>query len=310
MRLIFLFLLLSLVPASAEASPPSEGRWVLRAGGRPILLLELRRDNAGNGGWSGALLRPKHFETTNFAIFSKVEGPAGTEVVVDSSAHSDNLELTVKDSSSALTHLLWTPSEGGGRLKYVDYHFAVEMVRAGADERVPDVWDKGRTYTVIPDWPDNAEMAQIYEADQVARQNHAVIDWAKLDKEDAARRVHAKALLDAGELRSGNDFYFAAFIFQHGSTADDCLIAHTMAVIAAARGRPDATWIASASLDRYLQRIGQKQIYGTQYQTPKGQPASQEPYDRTLVSDALREALGVPPLAAQEERRKAYDAPR
>ncbi len=80
-------------------------------------------------------------------------------------------------------------------------------------------------------------------------------------------------------------------------------MAHTFAVIAAARGRPDAAWIAAATLDRYLHSIGQKQVYGTQYSLPKGQPPTQEPYDRVLVSDPLRMALGVPPVAAQEQQR-------
>lgn len=300
---------LFLTPVVALAAPPTEGRWMLRAGGRPILLLELRKNSTAKGGWSGSLTRPKHFETNNFTIFSKVEGPAGSEVVVDASAHSDSLTLTVKDSASELTHLLWTPSDGGGRLSYTDFDLAVSLIPAAASDRVSDAWDKGRTYSVIPEWADSAEMTRIFEADQAARQNHAAIDWSVVGKDDAVRRGRTKALLDAGELKSGTDFYHAAFIFQHGSTPDDYLMAHTMAVIAAARGRPDATWIASATLDRYLQNIGQKQIYGTQYQTPKGQPASQEPYDRTLVSDALREALGVPSQAAQEEQRKAFSKP-
>jgi hypothetical protein len=307
MRLTILFLLLSLVSAVADAAPTSEGRWVLRAGGRPVLLLDLRKDSTAKGGWTGSLTRPKHFEAgSNFMVFSNVEGPAGSEIVVDASPHADGLELTIKDSASELTHLLWTPSDSGGSLRYTDFNFAVDLTQAAAGEVVPDVWDKSRTYSAIPDWPNNTEMSRIFDADQAARQNHAAIDWAVVGKEDAARRTRTKALLDARQLRSGSDFYHAAFIFQHGSTPDDYLLAHTMAVIAAARGRPDATWIASATLDRYLQNIGQKQIYGTQYQTPKSQPASQEPYDRDLVSDALREALGVPSQAAQEERRKAF----
>lgn len=291
------------------ASQPAEGRWVLRAAGRPILLLELRKDAAAKGGWAGSLTRPTHFEAgSNFMVFSNVEGPAGSEIVVDASEQTDSLDLTIKDSASELTHVLWKPSDSGGSLSYTDFHFAVDLTPAATDERVPDAWDKSRTYSATPDWPNNAEMSGIFDADQAARQNHAAIDWAVVGKEDAARKARTKALLDAGQLRSGADFYHAAFVFQHGSTPDDFLLAHTLAVIAAARGRPDATWIASATLDRYLQSIGRKQVFRTQYQTLKGQAASQEPYDRTLVSDALREALGVPPLAAQEERRKAYGA--
>ena len=41
---------------------------------------------------------------------------------------------------------------------------------------------------------------------------------------------------------------------------------------------------------------------------PGGQPTTQDPYDRTLVSDALRAALGVPDQAAQERRRAEFEA--
>ena len=160
-----------------------------------------------------------------------------------------------------------------------------------------------------PEPASNAEMAAIFEADQADRRpGGANIDWAAVTPRDAARRTRTLHLLNAGALRSGDDFHHAAFVFQHGETADDILLAHTFAVLAAARGRADAAWIAAASLDRYLQRIGQPQIYGTQFRTPPGQPTTQEPYNRTLVSDALRQALGVPAQAQQEERRAAIEA--
>jgi len=81
-------------------------------------------------------------------------------------------------------------------------------------------------------------------------------------------------------------------------------------MVAVKKGRGNAIWIAAATLDRYLQSIHQPQIYGTQFLTPPDRPATQEPYDRALISDALRRALGVPTQSAQEEQRKAYDAQR
>jgi hypothetical protein len=154
---------------------------------------------------------------------------------------------------------------------------------------------------------DNREMAAIFDADQAARENPAKIDWKIVGPQDVARRIRTKTLLDSGALRTGNDFYDAAFVFQHSVKTDDFLLAHTLAVAAAARGRRDAAWIAAATLDRYLVNIGQKQIYGTQFITPQNGSTTQEPYDRNLVSDALRIALGVPPLADQEKRRKEVD---
>ena len=35
---------------------------------------------------------------------------------------------------------------------------------------------------------------------------------------------------------------------------------------------------------------------------------TQEPYDKTLMSVALRVAMGVPPIAEQEEQRKKMEA--
>ena len=157
--------------------------------------------------------------------------------------------------------------------------------------------------------PSNAEMKAIFDADQADRApGAAAIDWTVVAPRDAARRARTLALVAAGALKSGDDYWHAAFILQHGDTPDDFLLAHTFAVIAAARGRADATWIAAASLDRYLQRSGKPQIYGTQFRTPRGQPVTQEPYDRTLVSDALRQALGVPGQAGQERQRAEFEA--
>lgn len=157
-------------------------------------------------------------------------------------------------------------------------------------------------------WPSNPEMTAIFKADQDARKDLAGIDWATVMADDAKRRQGTRALLDAGALRSGEDFRHAAFVFQHGDTADDYLLAHTLALVAVARGRPDATWIAAATLDRYLQHIGRKQVYGTQFGTKPGEATTQEPYDRALIPDSLRTALRVPTKQAQEQRRAEIEA--
>jgi hypothetical protein len=155
--------------------------------------------------------------------------------------------------------------------------------------------------------PSSAEMTAVFNADQADRRAGAAIGWSAVELRDRARRAQTFALLNAGALRSGEDFWHAAFVFQHGAEPNDYLLAHTLAVIAAARGRPDATWIAAATLDRYLVHIGKSQIYGTQFNS-RTMPTTQEPYDRTLVSDALRRALGVPPLAEQERQRARFEA--
>ncbi len=157
---------------------------------------------------------------------------------------------------------------------------------------------------------DNSEMAEMFEADQEIRRKLITQPSngreliMRMVTEDAERQARTEQLLADGALTSANDFYHAAFIFQHGGDADSYLLAHTLAVAAAARGHKEAPWIAAATLDRYLQEIGQSQIYGTQYSTPAGQESTMEPYNRDLVPDSLRAVLGVPNQVAQAERLK------
>ena len=99
-------------------------------------------------------------------------------------------------------------------------------------------------------------------------------------------------------------------MFQHGSAPDDYLLAHALAVVAISKGERGAVWISAATLDRYLQSVHQPQVFGTQFRTPDKQPATQEPYNRTLISDALRGQMGVPTEAAQEQQRHQYDVER
>ena len=155
---------------------------------------------------------------------------------------------------------------------------------------------------------DNQEMAVIFEADQAIRSSFSPANANDQDfirrmiAEDEARRSRTAQLLEEGALSTANDFYRAAFIYQHGGDPSSYLVAHALAVAATARGHEKAGWISAASLDRYLQSIGQPQIYGTQTTIPSGEEPTKEPYDRDLIPDSLRIVLGVPCLAEQEEK--------
>ena len=83
------------------------------------------------------------------------------------------------------------------------------------------------------------------------------------------------------------------------------LLAHTLALVASAKGDQGAAWIAAATLDRYLQSIRRPQIYGTQFLT-SGAATTQQPYNERLISDALRTELGVPVLSSQREQLKNH----
>ncbi len=146
-------------------------------------------------------------------------------------------------------------------------------------------------------------------------------DWDKeVPKRDESRREQVRTLL-AKPGHSGEDYYYAAFIFQHGQKAEDYLFAHILATEAVALGYSRAKWISAATLDRYLEQIGQKQVFGTQYigenyayhlehqkdpdleQKYKALTDQQtpQPYAPQMVPDAIRTDFCVPPLAVQQQ---------
>jgi len=148
---------------------------------------------------------------------------------------------------------------------------------------------------------------QIYKDDQISRMPPGSKEPARIYKTDEERLAIARKLLEQGKLETGSDYYEAGIIFQHSHQPDDYLIAHTLAVVAASRGETKGSWLAAATLDRYLMAIGKPQIYGTQFMTPPAQPVTQDPYNRTLIPDPLRQMLGVPTLVDQEKRRQQIE---
>lgn len=137
---------------------------------------------------------------------------------------------------------------------------------------------------------------------------------------DAQRQQTVRAMLGRGAVKSAQDFHDASFIFQHGQVPDDYLLAHILAIEAVALGDASSRWIAAATLDRYLQSIGQKQVFGTQYggeqylfyMQHRSEPdvvkkmqavpdlLTQEPNNRSLVPAMVRQSFCVPTTEVQQ----------
>jgi hypothetical protein len=121
--------------------------------------------------------------------------------------------------------------------------------------------------------PAGREIHRLFLADQSDRgEGHAyrnpknvTVSPEQMVTNDAGRRKRVHEMLDQGILKTGADFHDAAFIFQHGDTPEDYLLAHVLAMAAIAQGDARGRWIAAATLDRYLQAVGEPQIFGTQY---------------------------------------------
>jgi uncharacterized protein YhaN len=89
---------------------------------------------------------------------------------------------------------------------------------------------------------DNPEMELILEADQEIRKSYSAEKArdkefvSRMIAEDEARRARTAELLGQGALLTANDFFRAAFIYQHGGEPSSYLLAHTLAVAAASLG--------------------------------------------------------------------------
>jgi hypothetical protein len=53
-----------------------------------------------------------------------------------------------------------------------------------------------------------------------------------MTKANGPRRKRVRGLLDAGELKTSEDYVRAAFIFQHGERPDDYLLASVLGLVA------------------------------------------------------------------------------
>jgi len=297
-----------LASVSVVATPCTTGVWALEASGQTIFHIEISTTpTSTTATWE----RPEHLETDDGESFSRVTGPTVRRAASRVKLVNGDVELSFDDPAPGATpDIFRLRCAGVGHLNatYQGTGFEPFDLTKTQAKGVPlGPWDAGRSYVRVVTRPTNVEMTAIFDADQADRQVES-IDWSIVGPADKKRQTRTEELLSSGALQSGDDFYHAAFVFQHGSVADDYLKAHLLAMIAAGRGKPSAVWIASATLDRYLQAIGKPQVLGTQYKIPKGAPATQEPYDRALVSDAMREALHVPPISEQEQRRQQFKA--
>lgn len=300
-------------PGLAQTPPGLGGTWVWSVEGRPVLVLDV----ADEAGERTTLTRPGSISLNGDGDVTRVSGPVYTQVLT-SAPEAGTLRLRYDDPADAASSRDYQVRLiDNGRL---EFRFAggptghpLVLYRPHAPTLVETDWGGDRVYggPVVPTGTSNPELKAWFDADQAARSDGSAIDWSVVAEQDRERRAATRQLMDRGGLTTAEDYWRAAFIFQHGGAADDYILAHVLAVTAVAKGKPDAAWIAAATLDRYLQTTGKAQIYGTQFAIPhNGDPVTQGDYDRALIPDAARQAVGVPSLAEQEEQRQAYETHR
>jgi tetratricopeptide (TPR) repeat protein len=150
---------------------------------------------------------------------------------------------------------------------------------------------------------DNEELREIYRADQSERSTHN-IDWKMMHKNDSVRMARVYELLRTDNVRTGQDHYHAAMVFQHGSDTVASAMAVRMMRKAIELDTTVSKWLLAAAIDRDLMRRNQPQIYGTQYYKAGDGPWQRYRIDSTKVSDAERKEFGVESLAEQKRKER------
>jgi hypothetical protein len=157
---------------------------------------------------------------------------------------------------------------------------------------------------VSPRGKPHEELARMFADDQADRDPAAgrPIDWAVVGPRDKKRLARVRELYGRAELRTGEDYYHAAMILQHGEKPSDPLLAHEFCVVAIGKGEDRARWLAAASEDRYLMNIGRPQRFGTQYRS-SGPNAPYRLYEvEDGVTDGLRREFTTPTLEQARAR--------
>ena len=314
-RPAFAFLTIALILAGTAAAQTRgqpddlKGTWVWEVEGRNLVVLKLEQ------GLRGSMQRPTKmtftFSSSGLAV-NGIQLPVQDSSVQVVRQAQDGQVLRATGADGSTQEFVVRPDGNGALLLRMDPNPAaptLTFIRPRDPTSVATDWNPDTTYAVRPaDVESNRELTAIFDADQADRRDGLKTDWTVVAPRDKARRARVRQMLDADQLHSADDFYHAAFVFQHGDEPDDFLLAHVLAMAAQGKGQPNAGWIAMATLDRYLQKVGRAQVLGTQYLNDAGGTLSRGLYDDALIPDSLRVALGVPTRAQEAAQRAMLES--
>jgi hypothetical protein len=141
-------------------------------------------------------------------------------------------------------------------------------------------------------FPDNPRLVVMYQEDQDDRHGfpNTKRTYEEINQRDEARRREILALLARGKVRTAQDYFYSAVIFNHGQTNDHYRTASSLAWIAAMLDpQPKYLYQTAATLDRMMVKRDQPQRYGVQEKyDEKFKQIGFYPINDTAVTDEER----------------------
>jgi len=201
-----------------------------------------------------------------------------------------------KDLGAAWDELLMGMSRGR-RIGAVPSHPGPGMERfrlQASPKGILEIWLHPERAQKKDHVQNHAELQAIVDADQKARQG----DWSKftqadflrLAKEDDARLKRVKALIAKSAAKTGQDFFNAALVCQHGQTFEDYALAHELSVCGMLFGHQSSAWLAGASYDRMFSNSGYAQRFATQYSI-RGGKTTLSRFEPAWINDSIRKLV-------------------
>lgn len=140
---------------------------------------------------------------------------------------------------------------------------------------------------------DQSERRKVFGRDGDKDASKEDIRW--LERQDIQRQKILEEYLKKYPLKTAEEYYWVAMLFQHGKKIKDYRKAHQYAEKSRRLGYKPAAWLSAATLDRYLKSFGRCQKFGTQYyQRRNGRWILWPVLKRT--TDQERAQFGVEPL--------------
>jgi hypothetical protein len=124
------------------------------------------------------------------------------------------------------------------------------------------------------------------------------IDWAIVKVRDAKRQSEMRALLKIGRVGTATEYFCASEVMQHSDDAESIDLAHALAVLSYTLDPTveNTRYMVAATQDRYLQKMGRGQWYGTQYGRDKDGKLYQMSIESSAINDDARRRMSVPTL--------------
>ena len=152
----------------------------------------------------------------------------------------------------------------------------------------------------------NAHIERLFAEDQDDRRGfpNTKLPYKEINVRDEARRNEILAMLKRTEVRTAQDYFYAAVIFHHGQTFEHYRMAASLAWIAHELEPENSTyaWQTASSWDRMLLKKARPQWYGVQAHRDAQNRLVLSDIDETVVDDGERARYNVKPLTELKAR--------